>query len=141
MQIAVINRANTGDHGTFGKLWTPGFSMFTAEPPWKDNRPDVSCIPPGVHVCKWHQSPRFGGVYLVTGVPARSFILTHRGNLAGDIEKGLLTHTHGCILGGKYIGIVRGQKAVCLSRPTVTAFFNHMNRADFRLVVQGNFNA
>lgn len=140
MQIAAIDRIQTGPHGTFGKLTTLGFSMFTCEPPWKDNRSDVSCIPTGEYICTWHQSPRFGGVYLVNDVPGRAFILTHRGNIGGDIEQGLLTHTHGCILGGKYFGVVRGQRAVCLSRPTMTRFFNHMQRKDFRLVVRGEFN-
>ena len=136
MRRVILDRSVTGDHGTFGKLKTDGFACYTCEPPDKGNRSNVSCIPAGEYLCKWHKSPRFGMVYIVTGVPDRSVILTHSGNVGGDIEKGLRTHTHGCILLGKYRGTVEGQQAVCLSRPTCRKFFNHMNRENFILEVR-----
>ncbi|MEZ6854201.1 DUF5675 family protein [Halodesulfovibrio aestuarii] len=136
MRRVTLTRTATGDHGTFGKLATAGFACFTCEPPNKDNRPNVSCIPAGEYLCKWHHSPRFGMVCIVTGVPDRTAILIHSGNVGGDIEKGLRTHTHGCILLGKHRGVIQRQQAVCLSRPTCRKFFNHIDQEDFILEVR-----
>ena len=59
----------------------------------------------------------------MSAVPDRSHILVHIGNLGGDVEAGLHTHTHGCILPGMHRGSLtvrgRAQRAVLASR---TAF-------------------
>lgn len=137
-----LRRSCSTDHGTFGELWTPdGMLAVTAEPPWRDNRRRLSCIPPGVYRCVWHHSPRFGDVYLVTGVPGRSHILFHSGNVAGDSTRGYHTHSLGCILSGARRGRlrVRGrmQEAVLVSRPTVRRFAERMGREPFNLRVAG----
>ena len=93
-----IFRTKRSDHGTEGILSTGNFTCFTLELPWKDNRPDISCIPDGTYRVRLRTSPRHGRVYHLTGVEQRTRILMHSGNLAGDVSKGLRTHANGCIL-------------------------------------------
>lgn len=139
MQIVTLQRTETSDHGTLGIVQGPGFRFWTMEPPWRDNRRRLSCIPPGIYHCVWHRSPRYGNVYLVTGVPERSHILIHGGNVGGDSTKGFKTHTMGCILPGKRSGTLvvngRRQKAVLVSRPAVRAMAAALNRSPFMLEV------
>lgn len=64
----------------------------TMERPWRDNRPDVSCIPPGIYLCAKYRSKKFGDTFIVKDVPGRSGILFHEGNVVAD--------TRGCICPG-----------------------------------------
>lgn len=125
------------DQGTQGVLILPdGVFCNTMELPWRDNRPNISCIPCGEYDVEIRQSPRFGSVYQVKDVPGRSYILMHAGNLAGDTRKGYRTHVEGCILLGKYFGRLAGQLAVLSSRPTVRALMERLNGKPFRLMVE-----
>ncbi len=69
------------------------FICMTLERPWLDNRPNVSCIPPGLYPCRRVNSPHFGETFEVCDVPGRSHILFHGGNKPTDTE--------GCILTGR----------------------------------------
>jgi len=76
----------------------------------------------------------------VHDVPGRSSILIHPGNLAGDAEVGLDTHTQGCILVGERFGLFansRGlmQRAVVVSRPAARTLHNAMRERPFALEV------
>jgi hypothetical protein len=142
MPVATLRRLQAGVQGTFGLLVLPGASapLTTAEPPWKGNRRGVSCIPPGAYVCTWRRSPRFGAVFHVDDVPGRESILIHPGNLAGDAEVGLDTHTQGCILVGERYGMVRNsrglmQRAVLVSRPAARTLAAVMGERPFILEV------
>ena len=132
---ARLQREGSTAHGTPGALTANGLPgpLQIMEPPWRDNRRNVSCIPAGAYGVVPHVSPRFGRCLLVTGVPERSHILFHAGNVGGDVEKGYHTHTHGCLLPGLRRGRlkVRGlvQEAVLASRP---AFRHLMTWADSR---------
>ncbi|MDE0718461.1 MAG: DUF5675 family protein [Rhodospirillaceae bacterium] len=122
MRRAVLLRDRSDDHGTRGLLAADGLSaLHVMEPPWRDNRRCVSCIPAGVYAVLPHRSPRFRDCLLVTGVPGRSHILIHRGNLGGDRENGYHTHTMGCLLPGEHRGRIkvrgRVQAAVLASAP------------------------
>jgi hypothetical protein len=98
--------------GTQGVLILPsGVFCNTLELPWRDNIRKRSCIPLGEYDVEIRTSPKFGQVYEVKMVPDRSYILTHSGNLAGDIEKGYLSHVEGCILLGSYWGVINKQLA------------------------------
>ena len=136
MREVALRRIHQGDQGTLSLVAIDGdhFS-FAMEPPWRDNAVGLSCIPVGRYRCTWHQSPRYGGVYLVNDVPGRSYILFHAGNLGGDVVAGFKTHTQGCILLGKHVGHLGGQLAVLVSRPIVNAFFQRLAQAPFDLVV------
>jgi hypothetical protein len=79
----------------------------TVERPWKNNEPNVSCIPAGYYPVKWVITQTAGnmngyGIGL-EGVPDRSLIRIHAGNTADDLR--------GCIAPGMQFhefGINRG---------------------------------
>ncbi len=69
-------------------------SLQTLELPWKDNLPDISCIPGGVYAFeKWHSPTFHTAVFRILYVPGRSNILIHPANfvrqLRGCIAPGL----------------------------------------------------
>ena len=135
---SVLIRGGTSDHGTFGRLLVEGrFFCFIAEPPWRGNRPQVSCVPPGDYVVEpWH-SKRFPQSYHLCDVPERTAILTHSGNLAGDRSKQFITHTLGCLLPGLKLGYIGKQKAVFLSLPAMNAIRERIGRTCFRMHIEG----
>ena len=129
MRTAVLQRLETGDHGTLGVLGAAGLApVHVMEPPWRENRRNRSCIPEGVYEVVPHVSPRFRSCLLVWGVPERSRILFHAGNLGGDVERGYHSHTAGCLLPGLRRGRIavkgRVQAAVLSSRTA----FRHLMR-------------
>ncbi|WP_028316675.1 DUF5675 family protein [Desulfatibacillum aliphaticivorans] len=131
-----ITRFRTGDQGTLGVLETAGFACKTLELPWRDNRPNISCIPPGEYQCELHWSNRFQKhFYWIKDVPGRSWVLFHSGNVAGDESLGYKSHSEGCILLGDRHGQLDGQDAVLVSRPTVRRFVNHMEKKPFSLEI------
>ena len=136
VEIKLI-RFITDKYGTFGKLIAPelGFSCYTAEPPWKDNIRNLSCIPEGSYDVHIRRSPKYGKIFHVTDVPRRSYILIHSGNYAGDIVKGYKTHTRGCIMLGKTMGILNEQRVVLNSRITIRKFMNLINNEPFKLKI------
>ena len=81
--------------GILNVFGEPGllFTCVTLEPPWKDNKRRVSCIPQGEYVLKFRKSGKFGDHFHITDVDNRSYILIHVGNYTKD--------TSGCILVGK----------------------------------------
>ena len=115
-----LTRETHTDHGTVGVLRAGDLSLYTIEPPWRDNQPNISCIPRGTYTLLPHLSPRFGRCLLVAEVPDRSHILAHAGNVGGDTNKGLHTHTLGCLLPGLARGTLQikgiSQRAVLSSR-------------------------
>lgn len=136
MDRAVIDRLETGDEGTFGRIWAKGLSFFTGELPDRGNAPNISCITAATFHATWSYSPRFGRyMYLIGPVPGRSGIREHAANLMGDIKKGLKSQLNGCIALGERLGWIDGQKALLLSRPAIRRFENLMERKPFILEV------
>ena len=131
---ARLQREPADDQGTPGVLVAAGQAWNTLELPWRDNRRKLSRIPPGVYRCALVQSPRFGRVYHVRGVPGRDAILIHAGNVAGAIPK-YRTHVQGCILLGEQRGRIDGQRAVLVSRPAVRRFLAALGGEPFELEV------
>ena len=136
---AFIYREKESDQGTEGFLSIPGigFSCFTLELPWRENRTNMSRVPNGTYKAKIVQSRRFGRVYLVLEVPNRSAILTHAGNFAGDSTKGYKTHSHGCILLGKARGKIGGQVAVLSSRLAMYDFIKRTKGKELKVEIRG----
>lgn len=135
----VLQRLETGDQGTFGRLFVPGrlAPFYTGELPWRENRPNVSCIPAGVYFCKWTWSPKFGRrMYEIGPVHGRSGIRIHSANLCGDTSKGFLSHLYGCIALGEHVGVMGRQKAILVSRPAVREFERMMAGQSFQLEVR-----
>lgn len=99
MKQLIISRFLQNDSGTFGMLCYKGLPfMPTFELPWKDNYPNISCIPSGDYEAKLVQTPKHGQVYEIQSVPDRNGILFHVGNTAVD--------TNGCVLLGTEHGML-----------------------------------
>jgi hypothetical protein len=139
MDDVYLFRLRRSDQGTEGQLFTLGFNCYSLELPWRDNQRNISCIPPGDYDVVIRQSPRFGTIYWVLKVPGRTYILIHSGNWAGDVEKGFKTHVNGCILLGKKMGYLIGQRAVLNSRITIREFMNHMENKPFKFHIMEAF--
>jgi len=129
---AYLTRVITDKDGTFGVLSFPekGFSCYTAEPPWKDNKRNVSCIPEGEYEVVLRRSPKYGLIFHVTNVPNRDYILIHAGNFAGEDR----TDTHGCILVGSKIGYLLNQRVVLNSRLTLRKLMTMIDKP-FKLII------
>ncbi|MBS1563044.1 MAG: hypothetical protein JST39_01590 [Bacteroidetes bacterium] len=77
--------------GTNGLLHLDGALVsYTIELPWKNNQPQVSCIPEGRYALQKRYSPRLGVVLEVMDVPGRADILIHAANHALHELKGCI---------------------------------------------------
>lgn len=112
---ADIVRLEKSEEGTFGVLRLDGeVFCVTLEPPDRDNLSNASCIPAGQYTCRRVDSPTFGQTFEITGVPGRSAILFHQGNVVRD--------THGCVLLGNRFGRLGPDRAVLDSRSAFREF-------------------
>lgn len=131
----VLERHETSDQGTFGRLLFNGTFLFTGELPDHDNAPNISCIPPGRYPCVWTYSPAFKRfMYAVTGVDGRIGVRVHPSNLMGD-RPPWMKQLNGCIALGEKLGVMGGQKAVLLSAPAVRRFESAMKHQPFELEI------
>lgn len=77
--------------GVNGEIFYEGKQVCNSiELPWKDNEPQVSCIPEGKYELEKRHSEKFGWHLLLRDVPERELILIHPAN---DAKKEL----QGCI--------------------------------------------
>jgi len=137
----VLERLESSDEGTFGILrYYDGEYLhyfYAGELPWRDNAPNVSCIPKGVYTVMWTRSPRFKRcMYLVAKVAKRSGIRAHAANFMGDDTKGFRKQLHGCIALGEKLGWLGGQKAILVSRPAMRRFENILKGEPFELEIK-----
>ena len=136
MRTAVLQRLETSDEGTLGRLTTPeGLELWTLEPPWRNNAKGISCIPAGVYPCIWHRSPRFGLVYKLYETAPRSEVLIHSGNWAGDVSKDLRSDSRGCILPGLARIKLDDQLAIGQSRMATERLRDHFDAEPFTLTI------
>lgn len=94
----------------------------TLELPWKNNQPQVSCIPEGIYTCRRFKSPKFGETFQVCDVPGRSGILFHPGNKAKE--------TRGCILLGVGTEISGNNAYLLSSRAAMKTFMQMLEGVD-----------
>lgn len=138
---ATLYRTETSDQGTFGILEIGGLVLRTAEPPWRENRSRVSCIPQGIYQVLPRTSRRFLRHFHVAQVPDRTMILIHTGNLAGDKSLGYRTDSSGCILVGKNLGQLqikkKWQRAVLASRSAMGDLLELLDGRPFELEIKG----
>jgi uncharacterized protein DUF5675 len=134
---AKLLRFLSGDQGTFSSLLLDKkhFCYF-AELPWRENQRGISCIPAGTYRCSLVDSPRFGRVYELKDVPARSHILIHAGNYAGDKALGFKSNSEGCLLPGSATGELAGQQAVTASRYSLKQLMDELFGEDFMLTIK-----
>ena len=131
-------RIESGDQGTFGYLDLPTLRVFTGELPWRNNEPNLSCIPEGLYLCRLTFSPHFRKLlYEVTGVKGRTGIRIHSANFMGDRTLGLKSQLYGCIALGEKFGTMDGQRALLLSTPAVRRFEKRLQGQPFELEVIG----
>ncbi len=124
-----IVRLEESPQGTLGALCVDGQLLcLTLEPPERQNRRDVSCIPAGRYRCARTVSPRFGETFAVRDVPGRSGIIFHGGNTVAD--------TRGCVLLGERFAPPGAARGVQDSRRAVAAFMEALRGHDaFRLTI------
>lgn len=111
---------------------------YMLELPDRNNRPNLSRIPPGRYLVRYlprSASGKYRDVYHVTEVPGRSGILGHPGNVAGDKTKGYRTHSWGCLLPAIRLGRLYGQLAGLASRAALRKLHAVTGRQDFYLEV------
>lgn len=125
-------RVEQDDDVTFGELYVDGTLVcLTLEEPWRNNEPDVSCIPKGTYKLELEYSPSKGKMlWTIKGVPHRTYVRIHSGNTVADTE--------GCPLTGSKRGMLNGQKAVLASRVAFEKFMKAMSSAvDAEITVTG----
>lgn len=122
-----IIRTEQSGEGTFGVFLIDGkFFSVSLELPWRQNKASISCIPAKTYSCQRTKSPlvesltkgKWDETFEVTGVPGRSRILLHAGNL--------ITNTKGCILVAQYFGKLKGDRAALNSGATFDRFMETM---------------
>lgn len=140
MRTAKLTRIISEDTGTFGLIESGTFSIHSAELPWRDNTPQLSCIPEGIYHVVWAKSPKFGMCYHVLDVSGRGDILIHAGNFVGDSTKGFKTNSHGCILPCIKIGLLDRQAAGLMSLPALNILVKEFNKEPFLLEIKNAYD-
>ncbi len=108
MKVNIV-RIHSSKAGTFGVLLLDGMPIgVTGERPWENNERNISCIPPGQYLCQRVKAPKHGDTFEIIGVPGRSAILFHKGNLP-------LEHSQGCVLVAEQFEPLNGVPAVLAS--------------------------
>lgn len=93
MITATLTRIEYLEDRTLGRLDVEGETFATLELPWRNNRPNVSCIPNGFYNAALRWSSKYKEHVYIDHVPNRSMILIHNGNYPHQ--------TKGCILVGE----------------------------------------
>ena len=130
IEKAEMVRLEKGADGTFGVLHLDGkVFCVTLELPDRGNEANVSCIPAGSYTCKKVDSPAFGWTFEISDVPGRSHILFHAGNVTDD--------TQGCVLLGKYFGLLGPDRGVLQSGPTFKNFLERCSGVEsFQFLIE-----
>jgi len=122
MKVTII-RVEESEQGTIGvMLLNEAAFCCTLEPPDRDNKKNISCIPPGRYSAIRVNSPKYGDTFEITNVPGRSHVLFHGGNV--------VKHTKGCVLLGQYFGKLQGNRAVLNSGKTFQEFLRKLSTKD-----------
>lgn len=142
MNSVRLQRLQTGDQGTFGRVLVPamsgrpGFALYTGELPDRGNQSDISRVPDGEFDTVWAWSDHFRRMmYLLLGTDPRAGIRAHSANFMGDLSMGYKRQLNGCIAFGEKVGVMDGQRALLLSAPAVRRFESHMEQKPFRLEI------
>lgn len=119
----VLQRHKQDEKGTMGWLHIEGEkAIATLELPWANNEVKKSCIPVGRYLVKRTLSPKFGRTFEITGVPDRSKILFHWGNL--------INHTQGCVLLGTGHGMHQSFYSIFASLRAFEVFMKALKGVD-----------
>lgn len=114
----------------------------TIELPWRNNAPNISCIPPKEYVCTYNYSPAFKrNLYILLNVSGRSGIRIHPGSYAGAKDFGFRSDFLGCISFGSAISFdhVRQQHILTGTRVKIMQIERMLEYKDFILNITGEF--
>lgn len=112
MEKVYLTRAARNPVGSYGVLVYNSYPLcVTAERPWLNNKPNVSCIPAGTYHFKRYQSPHNGETWITQDVPGRSNIEIHAANTPEQVE--------GCCAVGLYFAQFDGVMGVTASLATM----------------------
>jgi hypothetical protein len=131
MQAFYLRRVVRGA-STWGVLVDQTETPFalTGELPWKENKRNVSCIPPGEYLCSKRLSPARGVVFQLTKVAKRRNIQLHCGNVPTKDSRG-------CIIIGEEFSYLDKSCAVLSSRRAFKELLDKLDGDEqFILVVQ-----
>lgn len=115
--------------GTFGVLYVDDVPLcYTVERPWRQNKPNVSCVPEGDYkltprmsgVMKRTTRDRFDWGFEVGPVLNRTYIMIHPANMMSDLE--------GCVGVGKHLGVVHSKWAVTKSQAAYSELVEKLSR-------------
>lgn len=136
MRKATLTRFEFSNAGTFGRVFTDGYTCLSGELPVRENRTSESCIPAGVYLCTWRKSVKQHGMcYHLENVPGRSDILIHSANWMGDLRMGYRSQLEGCIALGLALGYLNGQRAILQSKSAIAEFADQMKKESFELTI------
>lgn len=137
MKEVYLNRDPSDDQGTSGVVTTPsGSRYYSGELPDLDNIPDKSCVKKASIICRYLPSPKHGWCYYLLDVDGRVNVEIHAGNFFGNVDKGYKSDVLGCIILGRAIGEIDGQRALLSSRDALHAFEADMEKKDFMLTIR-----
>jgi len=126
-EIRVIRKEET-DEATLGEIYVDGHKIgHTLEPPWRQNKTNESCIPPGEYKAfiREKKTSRWDyDVIQLEEVFKRAAVQIHVGNYPRN--------TKGCILVGKG----KGENAVWNSRDAFNEIMSKVDGQKLRVVVE-----
>lgn len=133
-----LNRLQDTGNETIGELRVEGkheleSTVFhTIERPWLDNKPRVSCIPPGTykfapHGWEKNSTASKTRVWELLDVPDRTGILIHVGNTSKDVI--------GCIAVGLSTGFIEGHPACLQSKQAIEMLREHIGQDDGTITI------
>lgn len=119
-----IERYDNDERGCYGSLSVGNLDCYTLELPWKDNTPNISCIPAGKYEAFIDHNVTIGGMEVIRlrDVPNRTGILIHVGNYTSDIA--------GCILVGNSQSTNSVKKMVTSSKFTMEKLLSEVELDD-----------
>lgn len=139
MLTVTIARYPSTDSGTFGTLSVEGndFTCVSLELPWKDDQPNISCIPLGNYSCSWRWSQSHGrDIYHVDGVSGRTNVEIHSANAIFELLGCICLGQEQCIFPpGTWPNIDVPVKGIQHSKQTVAAFEELMQQQPFNLLI------
>ena len=139
---ATLTRNEYTNQGTFGVLNINDKSFFSLELPWRENKPNISCIPIGQYKASLRYSPHFKkNLYWLQKVKSRTFILIHGATFAGDETFGYQTHLQGCMSIGKSIGTAlnkhkQRQRCIFGSQQALSEFMDELGGEELILTIK-----
>lgn len=127
-----LERKIAANNAVIGVLTGLSVPIYTLEDAWRNNAPNVSCIPPGTYKVKphgWEEGTpfKYKRVWQLQNVPGRSAILIHSGNKHQD--------TQGCILVGLGAQISQTQSMVNDSKLALEILRREIGERFFTIVI------